>query len=537
VELGAPQHDGSALREYLRVLRRRKWIVAFGAVVVPLVAVLLSLRQQPLYEATADVLLKHQNLAAGLTGIQDFSAVYEDAGRIADTQAKLASTPMVAERTLRAVRVNAPDEVPAAFYVSADPSSDVLQFRVTYSDPELAVRLVAEYARQYIEYRRELDTAALVSAKSEIRGRIEQLEAGGFQNDRIYERLVETEQQLRTMEALQTSNASLVRSPTDATQIQPQPVRNGVLGLAFGLVFAVGLAFLREALDTRVRSAAEISERLGLPLLGRIPEPPRSVRENHRLVMFENPSGVHAEAFRIVRTNLEFVNLERGARTIMVTSALEKEGKSTTVANLAVALARAGRRVVLVDLDLRRPLLARFFKVKDRPGLTDVALGHADLEEALTPVAIDSVNYDDAAGNGRQGTPVDAVLELLPSGPVPPDPGEFIGAGILAGIIADLRARADVVLFDTPPVLRVGDPMVLSGHVDALIIVSRLRIIRRPALNELKRVLDGSPASKLGFVLTGAELEEGYGYGEYGYAGYYAYGYGADRPRERARVS
>ena len=141
-----------------------------------------------------------------------------------------------------------------------------------------------------------------------------------------------------------------------------------------GLMLGIGLAFARDALDTRVRSAAEIGDRLQTTLLARIAAPPRALRRRNRLVMIASPHSAQAEAFRMLRANLEFVNLDRGARSIMVTSALEKEGKSTTVANLAVALARAGKKVALVDLDLRRPAIATFFALPySLPGVTNIA--------------------------------------------------------------------------------------------------------------------------------------------------------------------
>jgi Mrp family chromosome partitioning ATPase len=211
----------------------------------------------------------------------------------------------------------------------------------------------------------------------------------------------------------------------------------------------------------------------------------------------------------------------------MVTSAIQAEGKSTTVANLAVASARAGRHVVLVDLDLRRPYIHRFFPFEGRPGLTEVALGYADLEDAILSVAFGGPAQNGRSrampaemqnGNGHRN--VKGVLDAISAGPAPPNGGDFIESERLAEILARLRGRYDVVLIDAPPLLRVGDGIALSARVDALIVVARLNILRRPMLNELRRVLHSLPAQELGFVVTGAHLDDDY---TYGYGGYYHY--------------
>lgn len=267
--------------------------------------------------------------------------------------------------------------------------------------------------------------------------------------------------------------------------------------------------------------------------------------------MVAEPDEAHAEAFRMLRTNFEFVNQARRTRLVMVTSAHQGEGKSTTVANLAVALARSRWRVVLVDLDLRRPLLDRFFELEGRPGLTHVVLGHADLEEALVPVAVTEAGRevgtyaardDDESApasldevltirsgtrsarqaisprmNGRGPAAVEGVLEVLPSGPIPPNPGEFVTVDALNGILESLRERSDLVLVDAPPLLHVGDALTLSAKVDALLLVTRMNVLRRPGLRELERILAGSPVPALGFIATGAQLDESY---EYGYVAY-----------------
>jgi tyrosine-protein kinase len=510
---------GSSLRDYLRLIRRGKWLVLQAVVLVPAAAVLLSLQQQHLYEASSEVLLARQNVAAALTDTPDVT-LSQDAARLVETQANLARVPAVAVRALMEAKVfdRTAQELLDSSTVSAKANADLLEFTVTDPSPAVAARLASAYAKEFTVYRRQLDTAALRRARGGLSRRLRALEESGDRTSALYASLAEKEQQLRTVEALQTSNAFVVREARDAKQVQPRPVRNGILGLALGLVLGIGLAFLRDALDTRVRSAEEISEHLALPLLARIPEPPRQLRNKNHLVMLAAPSGVHAEAFRMLRTNLEFANLERRARTIMVTSAVEREGKSTTAANLAVAFARAGKRAVLVDLDLRRPFLARLFGlVPDRFGITDVALGHVDLADAIWSVGLTNGRAIRAHTNGHG--PVEGVLHFVPAGSTPPDAGEFVGTKVLAEILDRLAERADVVIIDAPPLLHVGDAMTLSARVDALFVVTRLNVVRRPMLAEMRRVLHASPAAQLGFVLTGAGPEDGYGYG--GYSGYY----------------
>ena len=295
-----------------------------------------------MYRASAQVLLSDQNLASALTGTQQSTGVSLQADRVAQTQADLARVPDVARRALAEVRLRrSPGALLAHSSVTAKTNADLLQFSVTDHDPELAARLATAYAHQYVLYRQQLDTGALQRARAEVQQRIDELPKWG---SALMQSLIEKDQQLATMEALQTSNASVVENAGGAVQVQPRPLRNGVLGLAFGLFLGLGVAFLWEALDSRVRSAEEIGERLSVPLLARLPEPPSACRRASSSSCSPTRAATSAEAFRMLRTNLEFSRLGQDVKTIMVTSAVEQEGKSTSVANLGVALARSGQQ-------------------------------------------------------------------------------------------------------------------------------------------------------------------------------------------------
>jgi Mrp family chromosome partitioning ATPase/capsular polysaccharide biosynthesis protein len=532
------------LKEYLQVLRRRKWIVLQAVIIVPLAATLLALRQSPQYQASADVLLRYQTLPSSISGLTDPSSFsyYIDPTRSTSTQIELARLPQLASRVAAALPHSGltAGQILGSSGVSSVTDTDLLRFTVTEAKPELAARIATEYARQFTLYRKQLDTGSITSSLRDLQSRIQALRGSGGSRLAITQ-LVAKEQQLQTLLSLETANAVVVRVADGAAKVRPTPRKYALLGLGLGILLGVGLAFLREAFDTKLRSAEAIGTELHLPLLGRVPPPPRQLQKRNELVMLDSPTSPAAEAFRMLRTNLEFVTLGKPAGVIMVTSALEQEGKSTTVANLAVALAGQRKHVTLVDLDLRRPMVERLFKISaDRPGITDVVLGYAVLDEALARVphrefavaangAVDrrSLGLDEiAASNGNHAE--DGLLEVLACGRIPPVPGEFIGLDSVRHIIAALRERSDVVLVDTPPALKVGDAMTIAGFSDAVLVVVRAETARRPAVAELARVLEGWPTQRLGFVLCGADSYERYAY--YGYGGAYS---SEQRPRER----
>jgi capsular exopolysaccharide synthesis family protein len=527
-----PGRQSGTLRDYLRLLRRRKWVVLLALILVPAVAVALSTRQSPRYEAQAQVLLTHQSLAALLTNTQDPSVNQQLADRNATTQADLARVPTVLVATLASVPGShlTPFQLLHSSSVSAGQNSDLLTFAVIAKTPGLALKLATAYAGAYTDYRHRLDTAALQLARQDVGRRIAELRLNHRGRSALAAKLAETQQQLQTLQTLETSNATVVKTPLRAPKVSPQPIRNGLFGLAFGVIIGLGLALLVDALDTRVRSGDEIAARLGIPLLGRLPEPPRKVRARQKLVMLAEPHGRQAEAFRMLRTNLELANIDEDVKIIAVASALPSEGKSTTVANLAVAAARGGQRVALVDLDLRKPMLATFFEAVDPWGVIDVALGRVSLADALLRMNVAGLLDDD--GHDVRETP--SKLDVLFAGRIPPNPGEFISSRRLADILGQLRADYDLVLIDTPPMLSVGDTLALSAQLDALMLVSNLPLTRRGELHELLRTLAFARCEILGTVLTGSGAADGYGYG-------YGYGYGhgqhtSDETRKQARA-
>src|ERR1700736_1685330 len=282
------KRHGSTLRDYLNVVRRRKWIMLQAIVIIPAIAVFRAIRQHKLYTADAQVLVNYQDLASTVTGTSPQSSVFQSVDRVAATLANVAHTPPVAAAVVQALHLQgwSADNVLAETSVSADPLSNLLSFAATDTDPRRAAQIATAVGAQFTFYQRTLDTSALQLAATNVSKQLTELRAAGHANSTLYTNLAGRLELLRELVALQTAHASLVRSASYGYQVAPRPLRNGILGLLLGLVLGIGLAFLREALDTRVRSSDEVTERLGLPLLARLTEPPRRLRRENELVMF-----------------------------------------------------------------------------------------------------------------------------------------------------------------------------------------------------------------------------------------------------------
>jgi polysaccharide biosynthesis transport protein len=504
--------DILSFRDYLSVVARRKWSILLACVLLTVGAAFASSRQERLFAATAEVVTVRHDLAAGVAG-SSLNGRGESSERVVQADAAIATLPVVGERVLAVaqLRDRTPLELLEQATVTPRANADILEFQVTDPDADRAVRLATAHARAFAGYRRELETSALKRARARLRQQIAKVKSRGGRDSDEHADLIAKKNELLTIEALDAGKGFAVRPAEEAVQTQPKPLRNVIFGLAIGLVVGVLLAFFREALDTRARSADEVAERLNLPLLARLPAPHRRFRRQSRLPMLSDPNGAHAEGFRVLRTNLDFAILEAGAQTVMVSSPLEREQKSTTVANLGLAFARAGRRVVLVDADFRRPMLDTLFKLDGRPGLTDVAVGRGELEDALAAVAIPGLDRPDPppatqgrpSGNGSIDAASHGRLYILPSGPLPADAGEFVARRAVTDVLEQLRVSADLVLVDAAPVLDGSSAIALSANVDALVVVIGVGDVRAELLAETRRFLDTSPGTKLGIIVTG----------------------------------
>ncbi len=311
--------------------------------------------------------------------------------------------------------------------------------------------------------------------------------------------------------ALITGGAEFVRSATvPASPIKPTPLRNGVLAVVVGSLLGVGLAFLVEYLDDTIKSREELERVTGaIPIIGEIPEVSGwKAKGSTRVVAAAASQSAAAEAYRALRTAIDFIAIDHPMRLVQVTSANASEGKTTTLANLAVTMAMAGKRVVIVCCDLRRPRIHDFFGLSNAVGFTSTLLGERPVSAAL------------------QAVPGIPRLRLLASGPMPPNPSELLSSQRAGDVFSALAGEADIVLIDSPPVLPVTDALVMFRHVDAtLMVFSASKTTRKDAATAIAKVrqVDGP---LVGAVLNGVEADARYGYG---------YRYESETPPSRGR--
>jgi receptor protein-tyrosine kinase len=282
----------------------------------------------------------------------------------------------------------------------------------------------------------------------------------------------------------------------------PRPRLDLGLGLLVGLALGLALAVLRERLDSTVKGRDELRRLVDVPQLGSVPFE-RGVRSRH--VLASDPGSAWAEHFRTIRTNLQFVDVDRPVRQVVVTSAVPDEGKTTAACNLAVSLAQSGLRVCLVEADLRRPRAAGYFGVEGAVGLTDVVTGACSLDEAL-------ISWDEQES-----------VRILAAGRRPPDANSVLGSTAVADLMDVLRQRFDVVVYDAPPLGAVTDAALLARRTDGAVLVVRHGHARRAQLLEATRALELADARLLGTVLTFSRER-----------GRRAYGYGGEPRRKQS---
>lgn len=517
------------LRDLLIVLRHRKWVVVRTAFIVAVTALAVSLLMPPVYQGEAKILISEKGSSADLFGSLglDISSQPE---RGLQTQVQLMQVRPLLENTIRQLNLGmTPEELANSVKVQAVGQTNIVSIQAESSDPDRAAEIANTLAGEFVtwsrEYKRESINAAveevatrLETARSEIldlgrkiqqEGKSDELSAELAIATGNYTTLAGKLEELRINSQLEVGTGRIV-SPAVVTglPVAPSPLRNTALGAVLGVVVGMGTALLYEYLDNTLKTTEEIEEIVSGPVLGYVPLEKFDKDDRRRATILTHPSSAAAEAYRVLRNNLDFINFERDITALMVTSAAPAEGKSTLAANLAAGLAQTGKRVVLLAVDFRKPTTEQFFGVRNVVGLSDVLMGAHTLKSAL------------------QRPRNDLELLILTSGKMPPNPSELLGSEKMRDLLEELKEWADWVIVDTPPLLAVADGAAVARWCDGVLVVLKGGQSTRDELKKARGMLQNVGARVLGAVVWGLEgrnASGSYGYGMGTYSSYNSY--------------
>jgi succinoglycan biosynthesis transport protein ExoP len=449
------------LRDYLRVLRKR-WILIVAITVLGAVGAGATVfLTTPQYEASTIVFVAVQSNS----NVQDLASGSSFAQSQVASYAEAVNTPLVLDPVIRHLGLQE----------SATKLAKAVTGTVTLSTVNITITVTDSSARQ---------AASIANAVTE---------------------------SFRTTIAKITKPAGASVSPVSVSVLQqatvprapvsPNVALDLALGTLVGLALGLGASIVVEILDTRIRGERDVAAVTSAPIIGGISFDPNAVKRP--LIVQDDPHSQRAESFRTLRTNLQFLEVEPGTKSFVMTSSIPHEGKTTTSANLAIVIADSGTRVAIIDADLRRPKLAGYMGLEGAVGLSDVLIGKARLSDVLQPW-----------GDGN--------LSVLPAGTMPPNPSELLGSRAMSALLAELEENFDIVIVDLPPLLPVTDAAIVSKLTRGTLVVVAAGRTQRAELAGAIAALENVGAPVAGVILTMLPTKgpDAYGYGGYGYGRY-----------------
>ena len=516
------------LRNTINLIRKWLWLVVLCSLLAGAVTFFVTRRQTPIYQATATVFI---NQARSTTGRADYTDIITSE-RVARTYAAmLQDWPTLDEA---AIALGYPGGIAAMqaahnVSVSVTPVRDtqLIQVTVQSSDPELAARVANILPQVFMQMNLERQQERFANTRQDLQADLTAAEAelesteqalntladtpeNRNERDRLtrltarhqttYNNLSKSLEDLRLAEAQTTDNITLTTPAQPPTgPIRPRVLFNTLLAMVVGALIGLGIAFLIEYLDDTVKTPDHVRDLTGLATLGNVIHL-EGASPDQRMVAHMAPKSLGAEAYRVLRTNLQFSALDKPLATLVCTSAAPSEGKSTTISNLAAVMAQSDRRVILVDADLRRPSLHKLLKLPNNVGLSTALLDKGrDPEVYLQTTDVPN-------------------LRVMTTGPIPPNPAEMLNSARMHEMIEVLKGEADVVLFDTPPVLAVADTSILASQVDGALLVVWAGKTRGELLAQAVERLQSVGIQPLGVVLNKlTQRKSGYYYSNYYY--------------------
>jgi non-specific protein-tyrosine kinase len=525
------------LQRYVALIWHWSWLLILITVIAGGTAFLVSKNMTPVYQASTLLLINE----APLNQAANYSSL-TTSERLAQTYAQMMTTRPVLEAVAESLMIDEAylDTIQEEIRVQTVPNTSLLRVFVTDPNPILAAdvanKLVEVFAQQNLADQASRYVASKQSLEEQMVQIDEQIESTNQQltilenipdnqatRDQLsqtlsqyrqtYAVLSQSYEEIRLAEAQSLSNIIQKETAVPPTiPIRPQVGRNTIMGMVVGLMLGVGLVFLIEMLDTSLKDPQEVTRRFGLPILGMIAS---HTPAEGQLIAKAEPRSQVAEAFRGLRTNLQYTSVDRPLHTLLITSPSPDDGKSTIAANLGIVLAQSGKRVALVDADLRRPVQHKLLRLANRRGLSQLF---------ITP---------EIHLNGNlQKTDVE-FLSAVTAGQTPPNPADLLGSETMIRILDQLLGSTDMVVIDSPPVMAVTDALVLAPRVDGVLLVVKPSTTDLPTLQRSIEQLRQVGANILGVVLNDVEITRS-GYHNYYYRSAYQrtyhYNYTATEP-------
>ncbi|HEX3692047.1 MAG TPA: GNVR domain-containing protein [Solirubrobacteraceae bacterium] len=474
---GAPEEVPGLLRA-ARVVRERWWIVAICAAVCLLVTVAYLESRPKEYTATSKLQFTANSIPSQVAGVPQNQTIDPEGEKATNLQ--LVTATPVAELVVKALKLSKSPSSVLDQIAASNPNNDyIVDVAATDTSPERAAALANAFAQQYVVYSQRENEAQLIKGEQLINQKLAQLPSGDTADRANLQALY---QKLLLLQAVQTGNAKVIATATPpGSPSAPKIKSSAVVALIVGLLLGIGLIFLLDVIDRRVKSLDELERFYRLPALASIPHLPRHVRD-------ERDRELTLEPFRILRNGLPLLSPGGHPKTVLVTSAVAGEGKTTTAVGLARASALAGQDVILVEADLRRPSVSSSLEMgpNTAPGLTTALFGDSDPLELLTPV------------------PGVERLHVLRSGPVPLNAVDMLRSERLTGVFERLASRADLLVIDAAPLCPVVDTRTLldAVEIDACLVVGRIGVTTRDQARGAHVVLERRPLSGVGLVVN-----------------------------------
>ena len=513
----SPEPRYTTLQDYVRVLRHHTLLIAVVTALGGVIALGLSLAESAKYEASSTLSFRDPLANVDIfTG--DDSAPEEQPLQRATVGAGLITREEVTARVVRELDTDlAPAQLADSISTQVNPSTNLVEVTASSGDAEFAAALANAYTREARRVEENSQQRRLADAErlleDQLREEREDLPGSTFQVGLITNQL----QRVRLLR--ETSEPVVIERSAEvpADPVSPRPVRNTILGALVGLLLGLLAAFVRDALDRRIRNPQDVHAELGRPVLSRVSETTfgyHGLVANNGLVM--RPEDF--EAFRVLRTRLSFLD-ERGPRSVLVTSANAEEGKTTVAVALASAAAVAGQRVLLVEADLRRPCFERRLGIAGAPGLTDYLQGDAEPREILRVLPLNDppdLRTGDRSRNAQSNG--GAHLVCIPAGSPTPKAPELLAGERFRAFVEKVTRAYDLVVLDTSPILAVADPLQLATMVDGVLVCVRANRTSKVELHATREALGNIPEERAGAVITGIKrsMRDDYGY-TYGY--------------------